>query len=283
MIILASTTDKIQVTLGGSVTANHLPCYASFRDTKSGSTLVPGRGITSTNNTTAVDLVSAPAANTQRGVDSISIHNTDTSSQVVTVLYNENSTLYTLATFTLGVGEKMEYSESGWRVLSNSGSVKTSLNQGNAPVSSDWNMVVLASDVTNNNAVANTISDVTGLSFAVTAGTRYFFRAFIWYTSAATGTGSRWSINGPASGTIVYTSKYSLSTTSETTNHGLTAFDLPAAANTSSAATAGNIAILQGELTPSANGTLVVRFASEVAGSAIVAKSGSVIEWIAIG
>jgi len=139
-------------------------------------------------------------------------------------------------------------------------------------------IVVLGSDVTNNNATANTIADVTGLSFSVTAGTTYRFEATINYTSAATTTGSRWSINGPASPTILsYTSNYTLTATSQTVNYSST-YDSPSASNATSLTT-GNIAIIKGIIKPSANGTVTVRFASEVANSAIIAKAGSTLEW----
>jgi len=140
------------------------------------------------------------------------------------------------------------------------------------------NVVTLTSDVTNNNATANTIADVTGLSFSVVSGRTYRFRALIAYTAAATSTGSRWAINGPATSLLAYNSRYSLTTTTQTTNY-LNAYNTPATSNATSATTTGNIAIIEGILTPTASGTVVVRFASEVANSAIVAKAGSILEW----
>jgi hypothetical protein len=143
------------------------------------------------------------------------------------------------------------------------------------------NLVVLGSDQTNNNATANTIQDVTGLSFPVTAGELYWFRFTIQYTAAATTTGSRWSINGPAAPTeLRYKSEYALTTTSNTVNEGVSAYDSPAASNASSAATASNVAVVEGFVRPSANGTVVARFASEIANSAIVAKAGSICQWV---
>jgi hypothetical protein len=140
------------------------------------------------------------------------------------------------------------------------------------------NIKVLAADVVNNNAVANTIADVTGLSFAVVAGATYKFRFVIKYDSAATTTGSRWSINGPAAPTALhYTSHYTITATTETTNSA-TAYDIPAASNLSSLTT-GNIAIIEGFITPSVNGTVIARFASEVSSSAITARAGSTVEW----
>lgn len=142
---------------------------------------------------------------------------------------------------------------------------------------------VLAADVTNNDAVANTLADVTGLSFPVVAGGTYKFRAVIRYTAAATGTGSRWSVSGPAAPTfLTYRAEYSLTTTTRTNIEGSTAYNLPAASNATSAATAGNIAIIEGIIKPSASGDVIARFASEVASSAIVAKAGSFIEWESI-
>jgi hypothetical protein len=40
------------------------------------------------------------------------------------------------------------------------------------------------------------------------------------------------------------------------------------------------VAHIEGYLTPSANGTVIVRFASETGGSAIVAKAGSMLQWV---
>lgn len=140
-------------------------------------------------------------------------------------------------------------------------------------------MKVLAASVTNNNAVANTIADVTGLSFPVSNGKRYGFRFQIVYTSAVATTGSRWSINGPTA-TAHYRSEYSLSATSRTFNEGRTTYDSPAASNASSATTGSNMAVIEGVISPTADGNVIARFASEVAASAIVALANvSWVEW----
>jgi hypothetical protein len=148
-----------------------------------------------------------------------------------------------------------------------------------APPGGGMTIVTLAADVINNNATLNTIADVTGLSFAVTAGVTYRFRAIVYYTSAATTTGSRWSINGPASPTLLaYQSTYALTATTNTSNNAV-AYNIPAACNASSASTTGNIAQIEGIIKPSASGTVIVRFASEVASSAITARAGSTLTW----
>lgn len=277
MIILANTTDKIQVKLNGSITTNQLKCFASYRDTTD-TTILPLRNVVVTNNTTYVDLVPSPTSSTQRIVDYLSVYNSDTINQTLTIIFNDNGTIYELFVSTLSSGEKIEFQEGqGFKVLTNAGSVKTSVNQGSNTISSSLSSVVLVSDVINNNAVANTIQDVTSLSFPVNAGSRYYFKFIYNYSAAATTTGSRWTINGPSFSDLSYWSQYALAATTQTLNHGVVTYDAPAASSLSSASTIGNIAIVEGFITPSANGSVIGRFASEVANSAITAKAGSVV------
>lgn len=138
----------------------------------------------------------------------------------------------------------------------------------------------LPSDVINNNASANTIADVTGLSFAVLANVTYRFKFYIVYSASATTTGSRWSINGPATTFMHYRSTYTLTAASETVNSGVAAYNTPSGVNASSLAT-GNIAIIEGIIRPSAGGTVIGRFASEISSSAItaVASGRSYVEY----
>jgi len=137
--------------------------------------------------------------------------------------------------------------------------------------------VILTSDVVNNNAVANTIQDVTGLEFPINAGSTYWFRYTIFYDAAATTTGSRWSVNGPAKTLLAMSGRWTLAATTATINHS-TSYDSPAASNATSLTT-GNVATIEGFITPSASGTLIARFASEVAASAITAKAGSIVQY----
>ena len=140
-----------------------------------------------------------------------------------------------------------------------------------------FNTVLLQEDVAN--TAADTLADITGLSFKVAAGVRYRFEMFLDYTAAATTTGARFSVNGPSATRLSYSSRYALTTTSQTVNEGLTAYNLPAAANATSAATAGNQAVVSGWVTPSADGTVIGRFAAEVAASAVTVKAGSFLRW----
>jgi hypothetical protein len=139
--------------------------------------------------------------------------------------------------------------------------------------------VVLASDVTNNNAVANTIADVTGLQADFLANKIYYFKFVIWYTAQATTTGSRWAVTATAgtAANLSMISEYSLTTTTTTRNANVQGFDLPAGSNATSAATGNNMAVMEGYFRPTADCTFKARFASEIANSAIVAKAGSVL------
>lgn len=114
------------------------------------------------------------------------------------------------------------------------------------------------------NSAADTLAAVTDLKFPMLNGVRYKFRAFIVYSADATTSGSRWTVNcTTAPTTLFYQSQYSLTTTSLTTNTGLGARQLPAAANATSAATTGNIAIIEGIIVAGASEDLQVQFAAE--------------------
>lgn len=143
-------------------------------------------------------------------------------------------------------------------------------------------IVILGGDVTNADATPNTLADVTGLAFPVVANSLYEFEFNIIYTAAATTTGSRWTINGPATTYLNYTSEYSLTTTTSTRNALVQAYNSPATANASSAATGNNWALIKGVIRPSANGNVIARFASEITVSAIVAKAGSYVKYLKV-
>lgn len=281
MLVQSAITHKLVVVLASAHTTSALHVITTFRDITT-SAYTPGVQVASTNGTSDVTITDAPLALTQRVTDTVSVMNRDTVSHTVTIkLETSIGTQHVLCRCVLAANERLEYSDGqGFRVLDANGVPKHSSVNVSATTVGSLNTVVLGSDVTNNNGTANTIQDVTGLSFACVAGERYWFKAIIHYTAAATTTGSRWSINGPASPTeLRYRSEYSLTATTRTLNDGLSAYDAPAASNATSAATGSNIAIIEGFITPSSNGTFIVRFASEVLSSAIVAKAGSVLQW----
>lgn len=279
MLLLASTSDLLTVTTSA---ATAVTVYAAFID-YNGSTTTPGRRNTSIAAATTTTVVPAPSAGNTRNIKSLTVSNASaTTSQEIGVHLTDGTTVVELATITLGAGQALQYSEgNGLTVLDTLGRVKTTQDFSVVAAVNTLNLVALTADVVNNNATANTMQNVTGLSFAVNPGESYWFRASIAYTAAATGTGSRWSISGPASPTfLAYKSEYSLTTTTNTVNEGLSAYDSPAASNATSATTGANTAIVEGVIRPSSNGNVIVRCASEVASSAITAKAGSLLQWV---
>jgi hypothetical protein len=120
------------------------------------------------------------------------------------------------------------------------------------------------------------LANVTGLEFAVTSGRIYEFRAVVKYSAANTTTGSAWSINGPA-GSVALTVRYGL-TNSTSFNHWQNAVNT-LLASASSVYTTGNIAIIEGTVEPTANGTYIIRGATEVGGSNITVQGVSNINW----
>lgn len=279
MLILTQTTDKIQVVLWGAITTNQLQCYASYRD-MTPSSYTPWRNAINTNNTTDVDLVWAPWSSTQRGVDFISVYNSDTAAATVTVKLDFNGTETILWKGSLSPWERVEYTDEWFEKYTSSGAVSVAQTIW-SPAVNQLNIVVLSSDVTNNNATANTIQDVTGLSFSVTSWETYYFDFCIDFTTAVTTTGSRWSINTPWTTRLAYTSDWALAATTRTLGSYSTT-DQPTASNATAATTDGNIARIEWFITPSASWTVIARFASEVSSSAVVAKAGSILKWMRV-
>lgn len=281
MLLLDTTSDVLRLVTSGTPGIDVFGCAVDMNPSNSDRP-VPVNQATAIASAATTTIFSAPASGVYRTVKVLTIRNKHaTTSNTVTVEFYNGTTAYELVKAVLPAGFTLHYHEAaGFWVTDAAGSNLMTQAQGTIQAAvNSTNLVVLSADVINNNAVANTIASVTGLSFAVTAGQTYVFRFTIDYTAAATTTGSRWSISGPAVTRLAYRSQYSLTTTSETVNSGLTAYDLPAASNATSAATGGNTAIVEGVITPSADGTVIARCASEVTSSAITAKAGSLLKW----
>ena len=113
-----------------------------------------------------------------------------------------------------------------------------------------------ASITSNSTALVNS-----GLISSLAVGQIYKFEFYGAYTVASAAIGSRWVINGPAASVLAYSSEYALTATGKTVNH-LSVYNLPVAANASSASTSGNVVCIQGIVKPSVNGVLSMLFAS---------------------
>lgn len=281
MLILDSTNKSLRVRLDGAHVTGPLRCVTSYRN-MTDSTFIPANTMVNTNGATAVEIVPPPSASNYRVIDFISVLNTDTANQNVTIYQHDGTTNFDIIKVTLSPNERIEYSEgNGFGVFNSAGSLKTLTQATQNVVSSGWSTTVLGADVSNS---LTTLADITGLSFPVVSGVRYWFEFMIWYTSPATTTGSRFTINTGATPTALhYRSEYSLTGSTKTNNEQLGTLQLPAAANATSAyaAPAANVALISGFIQPSADDNVVAQSASETGGQAIVAKQGSIVRYIA--
>jgi hypothetical protein len=276
-VIILNNATNLTIELSGSVTTNQLPFYCSYRDCAVGE-LTPSFTSGDTNNTSVINLAPAAASGKTRIIDFFNVFNLDTTAKTVIIKVGTRR----LFSVVLSSSETLQYTDSqGFQVLTTAGSVKQSINQGSNAADSGFQISVLSSDVTNNNATANTMQDVTGLNFPVLNGKLYEFEFNIEYTAAATTTGSRWGVSASAGAAtnLSLVSEYSLTATTTTRNALIQAFDSPAASNATSATTGNNWANIRGVIRATADATLTARFASEIASSAIVAKAGSTVKW----
>lgn len=137
--------------------------------------------------------------------------------------------------------------------------------------------IVLEADDTNNNVSANTLEDVQDFKFPVENGGIYYFKFIIDFTSAATTTGTRWTINGPTNSRLNYDIRFDIvagSSKTESMQSYNTTYD--------QATVSGNgplvgQASIEGFVTVTADGFIQCRFASEVSSSAVTAKAGSIV------
>ncbi len=284
MIILSSTSDKVQIVTDSTANTD---VHASWVDltTSTGATTA-GRKNTAVTSAITTDVVSSPASGDVRTVKTLHVRNKHaTVAQTVTIQHTDGTTAVELIQIQLSAGYVLHYDEgSGFEVQDSFGRslANWSANGSGAAVNA-LNLVVLTSDVTNNNATANTAQDITGLTFSVTAGETYYFRFSIDYTAQAATTGARFMVNGPASPTrLSYQTRIPSGGTTESMAHGVNSYDLPSAAVTASPTVNGQIALIEGFITPSASGSVIARFASEISGSAIVAKAGSICQWVRV-
>ncbi len=132
-------------------------------------------------------------------------------------------------------------------------------------------IITLQNDVSNSTTTLSTISE---LNFNVIANKTYRFYAMIPYNSNLSNNGTRWTIDGPTATFISYSSRYT-NGSNETFNY-CNAYLLPTGVNNNSLAT--NLAIIQGVVIPSLNGTIQIKFAG--AGSGVItAKAGASLEY----
>jgi hypothetical protein len=137
--------------------------------------------------------------------------------------------------------------------------------------------VKLGSDLT---TTSTSFGDATGLSFSVSANTDYLFEFHIIFRSAATTTGIALAVNGPSGPAAIVVQRQIPTSLTAVTMGQARAYNSGAASSGVDVINADNLAILQGILRNGANsGTVILRFASEVAGSTVTVRAGSMARW----
>lgn len=282
MLLLASTTDEIRV-----VTSNaaNVDVSASWSDNAAG-TISVNSDVTLITTATTTTVVASPGASVYRAVSTLVIRNRSTLTPTrVTVVHRASGPVDAeLMSALLQPGDSIIYDEHDcFRYMRGPYGTLASAHDRVwlDPAIGAVFTQILPANIARGSATANRLVDVKELQFSVREGQRYWFHYALMYTSAATGTGSRWSIYGPGSVTALrYIEECSLTTTSKTTTEGHAAYDLPAASNATSAATGANVAFIEGFIdTPTCDGIVFPRFASEVASSNITLLRGSRCEW----
>jgi hypothetical protein len=119
MIVLPTTSDRLEVALAGAVATNELDCYAAWRDITT-TTYVADRQTTPTVGALDANLVPPPPASTQRVIDFISIYNRDTAPATVTVKHDLSTIERILWRGQLLPGESLYYNDgAGFSVTQN--------------------------------------------------------------------------------------------------------------------------------------------------------------------
>ena len=125
MIRLDTVNRSLTLFLNGAQVSAPLQIVVSYSD-QTAATYLGASQLSNSNGVTAVTICAAPAASTIRDIDMVTVLNTDTGSQVVTIQLLDTATTYKIISTTLLVGEKLTYTHgSAWQVLDNTGNLKT--------------------------------------------------------------------------------------------------------------------------------------------------------------
>jgi hypothetical protein len=104
LLILDATNKSIEVAMSGAAATTNPDFTAAWAD-DTGSAFIEGASDGALNGTSAVTLVAAPGASTRRVIKTITIENKDTATVTLTISYNNNGTLRTIAKVTLNIGD----------------------------------------------------------------------------------------------------------------------------------------------------------------------------------
>ena len=127
MIRLDTVNRSLTLVLGGAQVTAPLQIVVSYSDQTS-ATYLGSTQLANSNGTTAVTICSAPIGSVIRDIDMVTVLNTDTASQVVTIQLLDTATNYKIISVTLLVGDKLTYTHgSAWQVVNNAGNIKYSV------------------------------------------------------------------------------------------------------------------------------------------------------------
>jgi len=128
------------------------------------------------------------------------------------------------------------------------------------------------------NTAVTTMVSVTGMSFAVVSGSRYWFRFMQPFNQSATTNGSRWWVTGPTTTSLNAVSRWTSSATAQSVFYGALIGTPPSA--TTTGLTVGSFAVVEGMYVPSASGTVSLQFAASAATAGLVTcLAGGFVEW----
>ena len=104
MLVLDATTKSVTVAMATTATTTN-PSFVTAYSDDTGTAFTEGSSDGVLNGSTQVTLVASPSASTRRLIKTIYIQNGDTVANTITVTYNDNGTLRTIAKVTLQVND----------------------------------------------------------------------------------------------------------------------------------------------------------------------------------
>jgi hypothetical protein len=168
VLLLASTTDKLQVVTGQ---AAQVDVRADWADYTAPSTVTPGRTNTASIATaTTTDVVASPASSVIRNVKACSIRNRHaTTACDVTVKHTDGTNALEIIKATLAAGEALIYQEgAGWLMYDNAGNLKQTQLQG------VYLQPTTAEQSTSQRVLQSELPHVAPGTFVLISGTQYF-------------------------------------------------------------------------------------------------------------
>jgi hypothetical protein len=123
--------------------------------------------------------------------------------------------------------------------------------------------------------------NTTGLAFPVTAGRTYRFECFVVFRTAATTTGLKLGLTCPAFSVLAAHANIPIALDGTAAMlHGTLSSSGDSVVGTGiGVVNTDHLAVINGLFVPTANGTVQVQHASEVSGSAVTVRAGSVLQY----